>query len=105
MALELFFVSARTNKRHHHHLCRASQVVLGWAGRNTVTQEQREPLPSGVEERVAGSTARGLRCTGCAARGLVAFARCRRRHAFDGGIFRVGFFLGLVQLPYVQLRG
>ena len=25
-----------------------------------------------------------------AARGLVAFARCRRRHAFDGGIFRVG---------------
>jgi hypothetical protein len=26
----------------------------------------------------------------CAARGLVAFARCRRRHAFDGGIFRVG---------------
>jgi hypothetical protein len=23
---------------------------------------------------------------------LVAFARCRRRHAFDGGIFRVGFF-------------
>jgi hypothetical protein len=28
----------------------------------------------------------------CAARGLVAFARCRRHHAFDGGIFRVGFF-------------
>ena len=26
----------------------------------------------------------------CAARGVVAFARCRRRHAFDGGIFRVG---------------
>ena len=25
----------------------------------------------------------------CAARGLVAFARCRRHHAFDGGIFRV----------------
>jgi hypothetical protein len=28
----------------------------------------------------------------CAARGLVAFARCRWHHAFDGGIFRVGFF-------------
>ena len=27
----------------------------------------------------------------CAARGLVAFARCRRHHAFDGGILRVGF--------------
>ena len=26
----------------------------------------------------------------CAARGLVAFARCRRHHAFDGGILRVG---------------
>jgi hypothetical protein len=26
----------------------------------------------------------------CAVRGLVAFARCRRHHAFDGGIFRVG---------------
>jgi hypothetical protein len=26
----------------------------------------------------------------CAARGLVAFARCRRHHAFDGGIFEVG---------------
>ena len=25
----------------------------------------------------------------CAARGLVAFARCRRHHAFDGGILRV----------------
>jgi hypothetical protein len=32
----------------------------------------------------------------CAARGLVAFARCRRHHAFDGGILRVGF-LGSVQ--------
>jgi hypothetical protein len=31
-------------------------------------------------------------CDAMAARGLVAFARCRRRHAFDGGIFRVGFF-------------
>jgi hypothetical protein len=30
-----------------------------------------------------------LRCT---VRGLFAIARCRRRHAFDGGIFRVGFF-------------
>ncbi len=30
----------------------------------------------------------------CAARGLVAFARCRRRHAFDGGIFRVGWVAG-----------
>ena len=25
----------------------------------------------------------------CAARGLVAFARCSRHHAFDGGILRV----------------
>ncbi len=32
----------------------------------------------------------------CAARGLVAFARCRQHHAFDGGILRVGF-LGSVQ--------
>jgi hypothetical protein len=32
----------------------------------------------------------------CAARGLVAFARCRRRHAFDGGIFDdVAFYLFL----------
>jgi hypothetical protein len=30
----------------------------------------------------------------CAARGLVAFARCRRHHAFDGGIFRVGWVAG-----------
>jgi hypothetical protein len=37
-------------------------------------------------------TVRGLFAIQCAARGLVAFARCRRRHAFDGGIFRVGFF-------------
>ena len=28
-----------------------------------------------------------MRCAG----GLVAFARCRRHHAFDGGILRVGF--------------
>jgi hypothetical protein len=35
-------------------------------------------------------TVRGLFAIQCAARGLVAFARCRRRHAFDGGIFRVG---------------
>jgi hypothetical protein len=45
----------------------------------------------------------GLFAMQCAARGLVAFARCRRRHAFDGGIFRVGFFLGSVKRPYVQL--
>jgi hypothetical protein len=37
-------------------------------------------------------TVRGLFAMQCAARGLVAFARCRRCHAFDGGIFRVGFF-------------
>jgi hypothetical protein len=37
-------------------------------------------------------TVRGLFAMQCAASGLVAFARCRRRHAFDGGIFRVGFF-------------
>ena len=37
----------------------------------------------------------------CAARGLVAFARCRRHHAFDGGILRVGF-LGSVKRPYVR---
>jgi hypothetical protein len=37
-------------------------------------------------------TVRGLFAMQYAARGLVAFARCRLRHAFDGGIFRVGFF-------------
>jgi hypothetical protein len=37
-------------------------------------------------------TVRGLFAMQYAARGLVAFARCRWRHAFDGGIFRVGFF-------------
>jgi hypothetical protein len=37
-------------------------------------------------------TVRGLFAIQCAARGLVAFAWCRRRHAFDGGIFRVVFF-------------
>ena len=52
-----------------------------------------------------------MRCTGCGlfaiqcdARGLVAFARCRRRHAFDGWIFRVGFFwdrLNTHQCSYV----
>jgi hypothetical protein len=35
---------------------------------------------------------RGLFAMQYAARGLVAFARCSRRHTFDGGIFRVGFF-------------
>jgi hypothetical protein len=44
-------------------------------------------------------TVRGLFAMQCAARGLVAFARCRRRHTFEssrllalacnGGIFRV----------------
>jgi hypothetical protein len=38
-----------------------------------------------------------MRC----ADGLVAFARCRRHHAFDGGILRVGF-LGSVKRPYVR---
>jgi hypothetical protein len=33
-------------------------------------------------------TVRGLFAMQCAARGLVAFARCRRRHAFDHGFFR-----------------
>jgi hypothetical protein len=47
---------------------------------------------------------RGLFAMHCAERGLVAFARCRRRHAFDGGIFRVGFFWDLLnthQCSYV----
>ena len=35
---------------------------------------------------------RGLFAMQCAARGLVAFAWCRRRHAFDGGILRGGIF-------------
>jgi hypothetical protein len=39
-------------------------------------------------------TVRGLFAMRCAARGLVAFARCRWRHAFDGGIFRVGWVAG-----------
>ena len=42
-------------------------------------------------------TVRGLFAMQCAARGLVAFARCRRRHAFDGGIFRVGWVGGVVR--------
>jgi hypothetical protein len=33
-------------------------------------------------------TVRGLFAMQCAARGLVAFARCRRRHAFEHGFFR-----------------
>ena len=41
-------------------------------------------------------TVRGLFAMQYAARRLVAFARCRRRHAFDGGILRVGFF-GMVE--------
>ena len=48
----------------------------------------------------ADALRRSMRCElfamQCAARGLVAFARCRRHHAFDGGILRVGF-LGSVQ--------
>jgi hypothetical protein len=35
---------------------------------------------------------RGLFAIQCDARGLVAFTRCRQHHAFDWGIFRVGFF-------------
>jgi len=42
----------------------------------------------------ADALRRSMRCElfamQCAARGLVAFARCRRHHAFDGGILRVG---------------
>ena len=41
----------------------------------------------------ADALRRSMRCElfamQCAARGLVAFARCRRHHAFDGGILRV----------------
>jgi hypothetical protein len=33
----------------------------------------------------------------CTVRGLVAFARCRRHYAFDGGIFRVGCMGGWVK--------
>jgi hypothetical protein len=39
----------------------------------------------------------GLFAMRCAARGLVAFARCRWRHAFDGGIFRVGKTKGFIK--------
>ena len=42
-------------------------------------------------------TVRGLFAMQYAARGLVAFARCRRRHAFDGGIFRVGKIRGFIK--------
>ena len=56
-------------------------------------------------------TVRGLFAMQCPARGLVAFARCRRRHAFDGGIFRVGFFWVwfkhssmLIRYPGIRLR-
>ena len=53
----------------------------------------------------ADALRRSMRCElfamQCAARGLVAFARCRRHHAFDGGILRVGF-LGSVKRPYVR---
>jgi hypothetical protein len=41
-------------------------------------------------------TVRGLFAMQCAARALVALARCRRRHAFYGGIFRVGCMGGWV---------
>ena len=41
----------------------------------------------------ADALRRSMRCElfamQCAARGLVAFALCRRHHAFDGGILRV----------------
>ena len=53
----------------------------------------------------ADALRRSMRCElfamQCAARGLVAFARCRRHHAFDGGILRV-VFLGSVKRPYVR---
>jgi hypothetical protein len=42
-------------------------------------------------------TVRGLFAMQCAARGLVAFTRCRLRHAFDGGIFRVGKTKGFIK--------
>ena len=58
--------------------------------------ELSEPASGQEDERESGraSGRAGERAGGRAS------GRC---HAFDGGIFRVGFFLGLVQRPYVQL--
>ena len=58
-----------------------------------------------ARDALADALRRSMRCElfamQCAARGLVAFARCRRHHAFDGGILRV-VFLGSVKRPYVR---
>ena len=51
-----------------------------------------------VRDAMRGLVAFARCATRCA---LVAFARCRRHHAFDGGILRV-VFLGLVKRPYVR---
>ena len=57
------------------------------------TDAMRGSVRCTARDAQADALRRSMRCElfamQCAARGLVAFALCRRRHAFDGGILRV----------------
>jgi hypothetical protein len=63
---------------------------MGFRSKDSIivpADELQEPASGRAGERASGRA-------GGRASGLVVFARCRRHHAFDGGIFRVGWVAG-----------